>query len=139
MTDSEPERIGEVDRAATAANTATNEVEEQIRTFLRHDFHRRHSDVAIDFAARLRPATNDVAVDAVNSVIDRVAGASVSEIERVIAELASVRDKLRKEGERVQRQLESFASLNQAAMTSMKIIAESLEHWKSQTPGQSEG
>ena len=41
---------------------------------------------------------------------------------------------LRSEGERVQREIAGYASLSQAAMTSMKIIADSLAQWKSQPP-----
>ncbi len=51
------------------------------------------------------------------------------EIERVIGELTTVRDLLRNEGERVQREITGYASLSQAAMTSMKIIADSLAQW----------
>ena len=95
---------------------------------------------------RLRPAgfvgvsppaagkRGDAAVDSISSVIERVSGASVAEIERVMAELANVRDMLRSEGERVQREISGYASLSQAAMTSMKIIGDSLVQWKSQTP-----
>ena len=67
-------------------------------------------------------------------MIERVSGASVTEIERVMAELARVRDMLRSEGERVQREISGYASLSQAAMTSMKIIGDSLVQWKSQAP-----
>ena len=37
---------------------------------------------------------------------------------------------LRNEGERVQREISGYASLSQAAMTSMKIIADSLAQWQ---------
>ena len=51
-----------------------------------------------------------------------------------MAELANVRDMLRGEGERVQREISGYASLSQTAMTSMKIIGDSLVQWKSQSP-----
>ena len=142
MTDNKPERLGEIDQAATAAKTAVNEVEGDIRSLVRRDFRRRRSetsDVAVDYAAQLRPATSDVA--GVNSLIGRFASASVSEVERVIAELSGFRDMLRSEGERVQREIAGYASLSRAAMTSMKIVADTLAHSKSQPPqvGQSEG
>jgi len=41
---------------------------------------------------------------------------------------------LRSEGDRVQREIAGYASLSQAAMTSMKIIADSLGQWNPQTP-----
>jgi hypothetical protein len=47
-----------------------------------------------------------------------------------MGELRNMRDMLRREGERVQRELTGFAGLSQSAMMSMKIISESLEQWK---------
>ena len=86
-------------------------------------------------SAASRPkAAATPAVDNVGSVIERVARASIGEIDRVMAELANVRDMLRGEGERVQREISGYASLSQTAMTSMKIIGDSLVQWKSQTP-----
>lgn len=123
MTVTKPERTSEADQAATAATLAVEQVEGEIRAFVRRD---------VSVFRRTRADGNDATVDSVNSVIERVAGASVAEIERVIAELSSVRDMLRSEGERVQREMSGYASLSQAAMTSMKIIGDSLAHWKSQ-------
>jgi hypothetical protein len=64
------------------------------------------------------------------ALILRVATASTEEIDRLIVELQNVRDMLRREGERVNRDLASYASLNQQLMTGMKIITESLTQWK---------
>jgi hypothetical protein len=125
MTGTRSERPGESEQAATAATTAVEQVEGEIRAFVRRD---------VSVFRRSRTDAGDSAVDSINSVIERVAGASVVEIERVMAELTMVRDMLRSEGERVQREITGYASLSQAAMTSMKIIADSLAHWKSQPP-----
>src|SRR2546421_2657392 len=46
--------------------------------------------------------------------------------------ICNVRDFLQTEGERVQREIASYAQLSQVAMTSVKIIAESMSQWKSQ-------
>lgn len=105
-----------------AAVAAVEEVEGQIRAFVRRD---------VSVFRRSRTEIGHVGVDGINSVIERVAGASVNEIERVIAELTSVRDMVRSEGERVQREIAGYASLTQAAMQSMKIIGDSLAQWKS--------
>ncbi|MBV8790587.1 MAG: hypothetical protein JO205_01500 [Pseudolabrys sp.] len=101
--------------------------EGQIREFVRRD------------VAQLRrppqqPAQQQVAEpdapDNVNALIWRVSGASMEEIDRVILELQGVRDMLRQEGERVTREVAGYASLNHAANTAMKVIAESLAQWK---------
>jgi hypothetical protein len=123
MTVTRPERPDEIDQAAVAATTAVEQVEGEIRAFVRRD---------VSVFRRTRSENSEGAVDSISSVIDRVSFASVSEIERVIAELTMVRDMLRSEGERVQREITGYASLSQAALTSMKIIADSLAQWKSQ-------
>jgi hypothetical protein len=109
-----PERLGDI------AQTAP-EFEGQIREFIRRDVTSRR---------RLREDTADPAVENVNLLIERVAGQTVGEIDRVIAELNNMRDMLRREGERVQRELTGYAGLSQSAMMSMKIISESLAQWK---------
>ncbi|MEI8150080.1 MAG: hypothetical protein WCG92_00580 [Hyphomicrobiales bacterium] len=124
MTVMKAEQTAEADQAAAAATAAVEQVEGEIRAFVRRD-------VSV---FRRRQAESNDAVGSVNSVIERVSGASVVEIERVMAELTIVRDMLRSEGERVQREISGYASLSQAAMTSMKIIGDSLVQWKTQSP-----
>jgi hypothetical protein len=125
MTVAISDRLAEIDQAAAAANVVAEEVEGEIRAFVRRD---------ISTFRRPRPEGSEAAVEGINSIIERVAGASVAEIERVMAELGGVRDMLRSEGERVQREIAGYASLSQSAMTSMKIIADSLAQWKTQGP-----
>lgn len=115
----------ENDSSAADATTAVEQVEGEIRAFVRRD---------VSVFRRQRAEAGDTAVESVSSVIERVAGASVLEVERVITELTAVRDMLRSEGERVQREITSYASLSQAAMTSLKIIADSISQWKGQPP-----
>jgi hypothetical protein len=99
-------------------------VEGEIREFIRRDV-----------AHLRRPAgegTSEQAVTNINSLLDRVSGSSVSEIDSLIADLRNVRDFLHTEGERVQREIASYAQLSTVAMTSVKIIAESMSNWKTQ-------
>ena len=73
---------------------------------------------------------HDAAAENINSLIQSVAGQSIAEIDRLIAELTTVREMLRSEGDRVQRELGDYASLSQAAMSSTKIIADRIAHWR---------
>ena len=103
----------------------TAEFENVIRQFAPRD---------VAFRRKQRPERmGDAAAAQINSVIERVAGASFDEIDRVIAALQMMKDTLRQEGERVQREIVGYASLSHSAATSMKVIAESLTQWK---PGQ---
>ena len=118
-----PSRLGEIDEAAA------NAFEGEIREFVRRDiaFARRQQ--------RNEPETaGDPVADNLNTLIRRVSGASMEEIDRVILELQGVRDMLRQEGERVSREVAGYASLSHAAMTAMTVIADSLTQWKSDPP-----
>ena len=107
------------------------EVEGEIREFVRRDT-----------AALRRPPENDGEVVASNigSLLQRVSGSSVQEIDRLIDELQMLRDRLQLEGERVRRDIVEYATLSQSAMQSTRIIAESLTNWKKvpDAPGISE-
>jgi hypothetical protein len=72
---------------------------------------------------------NATAADHFNSLIERVAGTSVKEIDNLIAELQAVRNFLAAEGERVQRELTKYAQATQAALSSVKIITDSMGQW----------
>jgi hypothetical protein len=113
-----PQRLSDVDQAAASA------FEGEIREFVRRDvaFLRRP---ASPVESPVEPAANNL-----NSLIRRVSGASMEEIDRVILELQGVRDMLRNEGERVTREIAGYASLSHAAMTAMRVIGDSLKQWK---------
>ena len=114
-----PARSAKIDDAP-----ATNEFEGEIREFIRRDVaHLRRPGA--------EPQTSEQATANINSLLDRVSGSSVTEIDGLIADLRNVRDFLHAEGERVQREIASYAQLSQVAMTSVKIIAESMGQWKS--------
>jgi hypothetical protein len=110
-------------RPAEEAQPPAPEVEGEIRGFVRKEF-----------ASARRPLslaeTADPGVGQVHSLIQRVSGASVIEIEKLISELQSLRDFLRSEGERVQREIAGYVQLSDAAMKSTKIIADSVTQWK---------
>jgi hypothetical protein len=101
--------------------TVEAQVEGEIREFVRRDV-----------APLRRQPENDSEMVASNigNLLQRVAGTSVKEIDKLIAELQTLREMLHSEGARVQREIVEYAALSQAAMQSTRIIAESLTHWK---------
>ena len=66
----------------------------------------------------------------VNSLLQRVSGTSVQEIEKLITELQLLREMLQKEAARVQREIVEYVVLMQDARQSMRTISESLSFWK---------
>jgi len=118
------EKLGAINEAAA------NAFEGEIREFVRRDVaaapRRAREDVAPPAAETPPPITDNL-----NGLIRRVSGASMEEIDRVITELQTVREMLRREGERVSREVAGYASLSHAAMTAMKVIGESVQQWKS--------
>jgi hypothetical protein len=114
---------------------AVTEVEAGIRDFVRNDvayLRRPPHGAAAD--TPLEPNT-EATVNNVNSLIQRVAGTSLSEIENLISELESVRDLLHAEGQRVQREIAGYAQLSQAAMKSTRMIADNVAQWKRTADG----
>ena len=83
---------------------AVSEVEAGIRDFVRNDiaYLRRAPSMLSSGETALEPST-EATVNNVNSLIQRVAGTSLGEIENLISELESLRDLLHAEGQRVQR------------------------------------
>jgi len=96
--------------------------EGEIREFIRRDVAPRRTQ---NDSAPAGPGA-----DHLNKLVSNVSGAAMEQIDRVILELQGIRDMLRHEGERVTREISGFASLNHAAVTSMKVIADSLSQWK---------
>jgi hypothetical protein len=76
------------------------------------------------------PSGSDNLITQATSVVQRVAVASVSEIDRLIAELETLREFLRQEGVRIQREIDGYARLSEEAVKSTKIIGESVTQWK---------
>jgi hypothetical protein len=111
-------------RASEQETAPEGEFEGEIREFVRRD-------VAPARRAQAAENNGDLAANNINSIIQRVAGNSLQEIELLIAELQTLRDFLRTEGERVQREITGYAQLSHAAMRSTKIITESMAQWKS--------
>ncbi len=114
---------------------AVSEVEAGIRDFVRKDvaYLRRPSSTT---SAADTPADTsaDAAVGSVNTLIHRVAGASLAEIETLIAELEGLRTLMHNEGQRIQRELAGYAQLGQTAMKSTRMIADNLAQWRRSAP-----
>ncbi|MBR0798930.1 hypothetical protein JQ615_26425 [Bradyrhizobium jicamae] len=113
---------------------AVSEVEAGIRDFVRNDIAYLRRPVAGPETVPLEPNT-DATVNNVNSLIQRVAGTSLAEIEKLISELESLRDLLHAEGQRVQREISGYAQLSQAAMKSTRMIADNVTQWKRAADG----
>jgi hypothetical protein len=114
MTVIRPERLGDISKAAEFEGELQDVVRKNV-TFWR------------------KPETASDGAEGVNAVIQRVAGASLDEIDRVISQLESMRESLRSEGERVQHEIANYAELSHSAMSSMKIIGECLTRWQRPT------
>ena len=103
-------------------NSTENAVEGEIREFVRRD------------VATLRRTTpegdSELVANNISTLLQRVAGSSVAEIDRLMAELHTLRDLLQAESARVQREITEYAHLSQSAMQTTKIITESLAMWR---------
>jgi hypothetical protein len=114
---------------------AVSEVEAGIRDFVRNDIaYLRRPTPGLVSEPPLDQST-EATVNSVNSLIQRVAGTSLSEIETLIGELEALRDVLHAEGQRVQREISGYAQLSQAAMKSTRMISDNVAQWKRTAEG----
>jgi hypothetical protein len=114
---------------------AVSEVEAGIRDFVRNDVaYLRRPALGPAGDSGLEPSA-EATVSNVNSLIQRVAGTSLSEIENLISELEALRELLHAEGQRVQREISGYAQLSQAAMKSTRMIADNVSQWKRAAEG----
>jgi hypothetical protein len=98
-------------------------IESEIGEFVRRDVAPRQSPDGESGGAH----------DNITTLLQRVGGASVQEIDRLIADLQALRQLLHSEGVRVQREIIEYAQLSQSAMHSTRIINESLAKWKGES------
>ncbi len=116
-------------------DSAVSQVEEGIREFVRNDIaYLRRPTIPSPETAPIDPNA-EATVNNVNSLIQRVAGTSLAEIEKLISELEGLRDLLHAEGQRVQREISGYAQLSQAAMKSTRMIADNVTQWKRAADG----
>jgi hypothetical protein len=69
---------------------------------------------------------SELVANDLRTLLEKVAGTSVQEIDGVIAELQLLRHALQCDSERLQNEITAYARLSQSTMQSTKIIAESL-------------
>src|ERR1035437_6564991 len=114
-----------------------SEVEAGIRDFVRNDvaYLRRPASGVPGSTEPVLEQSPEVTVNNVNSLIQRVAGASITEIENLTSELESLRDLLHAEGERGQREISGYPQLSLAAIKSTRMIAENVTQWKGTADG----
>jgi len=117
------------------ADHAASDVEEGIREFVRNDVAYLRRPVAVSAPEATLDPNAEATVNNVNSLIHRVAGTSVSEIEKLISELEALRELLHAEGQRVQREISGYAHLSQAAMKSTRMIADNVQQWRRAADG----
>ena len=128
-------RAEQIEETEIDDDNAASEVEEGIREFVRNDIaYLRRPPITSPDTAPMDPNA-EATVNNVNSLIQRVAGTSLAEIENLISELEALRDLLHAEGQRVQREISGYAQLSQAAMKSTRMIADNVAQWKRAADG----
>ncbi len=93
------------------------EVEGNIRELVRRD----------STAFRQTETDSEISANNLNALLRRVSATSTREIDDLIVELQTLREKLQADGNRVQRDIAEYAELSQSVMQVTKIISESVK------------
>jgi hypothetical protein len=75
-------------------------------------------------------AETDLDSDRFASALQKIAAATIAELERLIGELQAARAYLQSEGERIERETVGYVALSQTALESVKIISETVGEWR---------
>ena len=63
----------------------------------------------------------------------RLTTRSLEELESMVTELQEVRDFVKSEGDRMQREIRKYTQLNESALAAIKVITETIGPWKNTT------
>jgi len=99
-------------------------------------------DSALNNVARMRRAPDDegeVVAANLGNLVESVAGASVSEINRLVENLQELRKHIEGEGERVRREIAGFAHLSKSSAQSTDAITQALDQFKRALSTESKG
>jgi hypothetical protein len=108
-------------RKATGLEKAGAEVEGGIRELVSRDVAEPRRQAADEGEA----VANNLGL-----LLQRVSLNSVQEIDALISDLKTLRERLQQDSERMAREIVDYASLSQTAMQSSKTLAENVTHWK---------
>lgn len=95
---------------------ADSEIEGNIRDLVRRD----------GTAFRQTNAEGEMTAHSLSALLGRVLGTSAREIDNLVGELQTLREKLQSDGQRIQRDIAEYATLSQSVMQLTKIISESV-------------
>jgi hypothetical protein len=96
---------------------------------------RREPEGSTPDVLRREPESTTQVVTDVNSLVQRVAGVSLTQLQNVIFDLQDLSDFLHSEGERIQGEISNYLRLSQTAMGTSKIVADNIAHWKENAAG----
>jgi hypothetical protein len=99
---------------------AQTEIEGNVRELVRRDV----------TALRQVSGEHEVAADNLSLLLRRVSGNSTRDIDNLINELQTLREKLQADGSRVERDIIEYAALSQSVSQLTKIIADGVTHVK---------
>ena len=99
---------------------ADSEIEGNIRELVRRD----------PAALRQQGGESEVVANRLSSLLRRVSGNSTQEIDNLISELRTLRDRLEADGSRVEREIVEYAALSQSVSQLTKIIADGVTQVK---------
>ena len=113
MNAAKPRNFAEIDKPAS-------EIEGNIRELVRRD----------TSAFRQVETDSEMAANNLSTLLRRVSGNSAREIDNLIGELSTLRDKLQADSDRVERDIVEYAQLSQSVLALTKIIAEGVTQVK---------
>ena len=98
--------------------------ENELRQFIKRD------ELAVEHLSGRAPEAGALAMDGLRTQISATSNEAMESIDRVISDLQDVRHMLRRERERLEREISDYVNLSHTAQSAVRAIAESLATMK---------
>ena len=126
-------------RMYSRTNPAPFEASENSNVLPAHRIEEALRESVLLNAAQIRhqPENTSQVVTDVNSLVQRVAGVSLDQLDDAIVDLRQLRDFLHSEGERIQREISGYVQLNHTSIDATRSIVDNIAQWKKAAPSTS--
>jgi len=129
-----PHVSNETTEPKAVSSISIAQIDEALTRFVLQDTVRQDPDEPVRYDGSTAPESVTQTATDINSLIQRVAGVSLDQLDDVIVDLRHLRDFVHSEGRRIQEELSGFVKLNRATMDAANLIAENMRSWKETRP-----
>jgi hypothetical protein len=110
------------DNASVPPSMTIAEIDDALTRFVLQDTAQLHQEAEVPPRGSADPESAAHAATGINAIVQRVAGASLDQLDDAIVDLRGLRDFLHNEGERILQQVSGFVQLNKVVREAAVLV-----------------